>query len=973
MEKDGETVVLPLVVEYIREDRKLDNNTDSEDFTSDSDAIPESSSESGSNEDAFVIMHIDEVEEKDSKEKEVSQQIEEKTKHLDDKLKRRVRGLLEKEGLIALSLDDLRPSKVPVKHSFELKDYTPIYHKPRRMPPTHNVIVKAEIEKMLRAGIIRPISSEWSFPVVIATKKDGKPRFCIDYRLLNQRMFADRWPLPKQLEIFDEMKSAVVFTGLDFFTGYWQFLMALECATYTTFTCRYGTYAWNVMPMGLMNAPSTFQRAMDKLLGDLPFVRVYLDDIIVFSESIEEHLEHLEVVLDRISKYNLKIKIAKCHFLQPEIELLGHLVSAEGVKVDPKKIEKIQNIPIPTNVTEVRSFLGLAGYYRRFIYNFAGIATPLHTATSVKRKFAWDEEMDQSFQKLKKAMTSPPVLAYPDFEKPFIVETDASKVGVSAVLTQKNEKGEVHPVQFTSRTMTPTERNYSACDRETLAVIFGLRQYRVYLLSTEPFTLITDHKALKNTFKKKDVHGRLARWLDFLAEYEYVVQHRPGKDNIPPDFLSRIDNGPAPPEDQPDEGELCLFLGAVAEEDVSGWKFEDRLLDVYRYLSDMPYQLGDAAGRRLVRKSATQFVLWDGQMFRRTKNGLRIILSIPDRVRALRFFHDELGHWSAKATAKFVTDRYWWPNVVSDVYKFVRSCDACQRMSRLPSYKTTLKRPITNLFEVYSIDFAGPIRLSADGKERHILVCVEHMSNWPIAKITESTTSKAVIDFISEEIIPQFGPPKTVVSDNASCFTSKSLAEFMKRNDISWKTVLAYAPMSNGRAERMVGTLKSCIGRLCESQPRNWMKKLSQAVYGYRRRAMDSGVSPFELMYGVPPRLVSTDPVVGHEVGEEGRRLESLAALSVRASRSVGARDQLKKPKKDKEFEIGQRVLVAHGRAFTTTSKWPVFTSKYYGPCTIVGAQHPRYVLKSSSGRFTRKSIHARRLLTYQERPEHLQ
>jgi len=210
------------------------------------------------------------------------------------------------------------------------------------------------------------------------------------------------------------------------------------------------------MPMGLMNAPSTFQRAMDKLLGDLPFVRVYLDDIIVFSKSMEEHMEHLEIVLDRITEYNLKIKISKCHFFQSEIELLGHLVSAEGVKVDPKKIEKIQKIPVPTTVTEVRSFLGLAGYYRRFIYNFAGIAKPLHAATSVKKKFAWNEEMDESFRGLKKAMTSPPVLAYLDFEKPFIVETDASKVGVSAVLTQKGERGEVHPVQFTSRTMTPT-------------------------------------------------------------------------------------------------------------------------------------------------------------------------------------------------------------------------------------------------------------------------------------------------------------------------------------------------------------------------------------------------------------------------------------------------------------------------------------------------------------------------------------
>ena len=959
--------VLPFEYALIEVPIVNDSETDSEDFTSDSDIAPDDEDE---NESDLVIALAKDAEDASVEELDISEEeqrnslILEKVSHLNEESGDRISGILRDNNIVAWSLQDLCPADVPVRHYFELTDYTPIHHRAHRLAPKHNEFVRKELDNLLDAGIIVPASSAWSFPIVIASKKDGSLRFCVDYRSLNRVMKADRWPLPRIEEIFDDLRGSTVFTTLDLFTGYWQVKMSETCKEMTTFVTRYGTFQFEVMPFGLMNAPSTFQRMMDVVLKGLEFVRVYIDDIVVFSKSMDDHISHLTDVFARLSDHNLKVKLSKCHFAQPQVKLLGHVINADGIHVDKDKIAVIKESPPPSSKTEIRSFLGLAGYYRRFIKNFAQTSSVLHAATSEKRTFTWTSEMMASFEELKQKLTSPPVLSFPDFDQPFIVETDASNLSLGGVLAQKKEDGKIHPIQFASRTMTDAEKKYSTCEREALAVIFALKKFRVYLLSSTPFTVITDHQALRHTFQKKDIHGRLARWLDFLAEYDFKIEYRSGKKNGAADYLSRIDTG-VTVSDGYDEGDIACF--SVDLSDFQG--LEPDLISIASYLSGLSIDHLDPALRHKIRRNARKFVIWEGNLFRRTQKDVKFVPHIINRPNILTSYHDEIGHWDSRSTKRFIADRFWWPSMYKDIFEYVKTCEDCQKMNAIPKYRTALRTPITSLFDVFSIDFAGPFNTTPRGN-KHLLVCMEHLTGWPIVCPTPTATAAEVINFVEDQIILPFGHPKTIVSDNGPCFTARSLATYMQEKQVNWKTVLAYAPMSNGRAERMVGTIKRAIGKMARSNPLDWDLAVSKVLYGYRRRHLSSGFSPFQLLYGVVPRMhLETHPTSNiPDSSPSHLSAETFALAADRATHVAKMNFKRSKEIPTKTFQVGEFVLVARGKSLSSFIKWPAFSSKFYGTCMVVSANHPRYGLVSPHNRYSRQDIHARRLVRYYSR-----
>ena len=449
------------------------------------------------------------------------------------------------------------------EHRIATGDAEPITQRAYRMSEKENDIIRKEIEKNLKAGIIRPSESSWASPVVLVTKKNGKTRFCVDYRKVNSVTVKDKYPLPLIDEILDRLGQSKWFTSIDLASGYHQMGVAEEDKKKTAFITKYGLYEYNVMPFGLTNAPASFQRLMNTVLGEIAwkYVMGYLDDINIFSKTWDEHLQHLEEVLKRIRKAGLKINPDKCHFATKEMQFLGHIVGAEGIKPDPEKIEKVRNYPRPTNVTEVRRFLGMVQYYRRFIKDCAKIATPLYHIIGGPKKrkntktkkvvnpdeeptpqYKWEEDQEWAFQLLKKALINYPVLKYPDYNKEFILLTDASKIALGAILSQHDDEGKEHPIAYGSQTLTIHQKNYDTTQLEALAIIWALKKYRHYLYGKK-FKIITDHKALVWLLNsdKPNQNSKIVRWRMTLQDYDYEIKHKEGKSHQSVDAMSRID------------------------------------------------------------------------------------------------------------------------------------------------------------------------------------------------------------------------------------------------------------------------------------------------------------------------------------------------------------------------------------------------------------------------------------------------
>ena len=401
------------------------------------------------------------------------------------------------------------------KHRINTENAMPIKQRPRRLPYAHREEAERQIKQMLDEKVIRHSNSPWSSPIVLVYKKSGELRFCVDYRKLNQITRNDAHPLPRISDLLDSVKDAKYFSTLDLRSGYWQIPVEPEDCQKTAFVTQSGLYEFTRMPFGLKTAPATFQRAMEIALAGLTFETClcYLDDVIVFVRDFEEHNSRLRAVLKRFRQFNLKVKLSKCVFAARQVCYLGHVISRQGVAPDPAKIDAVRNIPPPSDLKQLRSFLGLTGYYRRFVPQYATVAAPLTQLTTkeYQNKFSWTEERDKSFRKLKDLLCSAPVLSYPNFKQEFILQTDASDVGVGAILSQYDKDGVEHVIAYSSRALSPRERNYSTTEKEAYAIQFGTQHFRVYLVGRK-FTIITDHNALKwlNQIEPK---GRVARWL----------------------------------------------------------------------------------------------------------------------------------------------------------------------------------------------------------------------------------------------------------------------------------------------------------------------------------------------------------------------------------------------------------------------------------------------------------------------------
>ncbi|XP_043208845.1 uncharacterized protein LOC122374269 [Amphibalanus amphitrite] len=737
-----------------------------------------------------------------------------------------------------------------VTHSIPLKESArPLTQPPRRLSYHQRGGVETAVRDMWQQGVIRPSSSPWSSPIVPVLKKDGSLRLCVDYRRLNDVTHGDAHPIPRVDDCLDSLSGAVWFHTLDLRSGYWQQGLEEGDKEKTAFSTHLGLFEFNRMPFGLKGAPASFQRLMMAVLAGLTWREclVYLDDIVVFGKSFGESLQRLEHVLEAISDSGLKLHPEKCVMFKREVKFLGHVINEGGISTDPEKVRVVQEYPRPASVHEVRQFVGLASYFRKFIPSFSEVAKPLLRLTEAKARFQWDDSCEESFLALKGFLISAPVLAFPDFQKDFVLTTDASTVGIGAVLSQRVD-GLERPVAYASRCLSKAEMSYSVTERECLAVVWAVRHFSVYLQGRS-FTLITDHCPLTYLRSCKDPRGRLARWILELEQYSYTMVYKAGRKIGHADALSRAVREVHLRSDTQDLLRLqmsdadflmiasCLASGLPCPSDASSV--------VKFYLS---------------RRDSLEVDRGTGLLFT-THEGHRQLLVPPAGVRqVLHESHDTQcsGHLGIDKTLSRLRDRFHWPSMARDVATYVKSCVPCsQRKSPAPQPRASFgKMPVpSGPWQWVSVDVTGPFPVTADGN-RYILVVTCGFSKWVEAFSMPNQEAGTVARILVDRLFCRYGCPETIHSDQGRNFESRLFQEVCKHMGISKTRTSAYHPQGNGQVERFNRTLCSMLSMFVSGDQRNWDEVLPKVVFAYNTSVHKStNMTPFSVFFGRSARL----------------------------------------------------------------------------------------------------------------------
>ncbi|CAH8599440.1 unnamed protein product [Schistosoma rodhaini] len=748
-----------------------------------------------------------------------------------------------------------------VQHSIPTGDHTPLRQPPRRVPVHYQPQLDKMIKDMLDKNIIVPSSSPWASPIVLVKKKDSSLRLCIDYRRLNAITKRDSFPLPRIDSILDAVSGACWFSTLDLASGYWQVEVRPQDRKKTAFVVPNGLYEFQVMPFGLTNAPATFQRLMQTVLQDIVPHKclIYLDDIIVYGSTPEQHNANLKAVLHRLQQHNLKVKPSKCRLLQKEVVFLGHRITADGVGTDKEKTRVIVNWPQPKSPEDVRSFLGLASYYRRFVRDFASLAAPLHRLTHKGRKFLWTTECQQAFDALKTRLSSPPILAVPDTSASggeFILDTDASSSAIGAVLSQVAPDGQERVIAYASRRLDKSETRYSTTRREMLALVKFLQHFRHYLLG-KPFRVRTDHRALQWLRSFREPEGQVARWQERLQEFDFTCEYRPGSRHTNADSLSRIPYAPST---------ISAVLSTAPEIDWPSLQASDPDLQ-FIYLRQLHGNDKPSAAELKDHSPATHRLCTKWSSLRLYGDTLFIVseskqpLLIVPRVQVQNIMeqvHRELGHSGIRKTEHAICQRFWWPSIHEDVTEFCRNCSTChaikspQQRPRAPLVPMTTEGPHQRV----GIDIMGPLTTSKNGN-RYILVMVDYFSKWceavPIPQQDALTVARAFID----HWVSRYGAPFSLHSDQGTAFESHLVAQVCRLLGIRKTHTTAYHPEGNGLVERTNRTIKTLLQSFINnSSTECWDDAIPQCLLAYRASVHGStGFSPAILLFGHELRL----------------------------------------------------------------------------------------------------------------------
>ena len=800
------------------------------------------------------------------------------------------------------------PPKREVDHVIEIdKEARPPAKRAYRLSPDELKELHTQLTDLLRSGYIRPSKSPYAAPVIFVKKATGEMRLCVDFRALNEITVRNRYPLPLIDELLDKLKGAKYFSKLDLASGYFQIRVADKDVPKTAFTTRYGLFEWLVMPFGLQGAPATFMSMMNSTFHDYldKFLAIYLDDFLIYSATLEEHLEHLRLVLQRFREHQLYAKRSKCVFGVNEVPFLGYVVNGNGILTSPDKVSSIRKWAAPTDASELRRFLGLANFYHKFVKGFADIAAPLHGLLKKNTDFGWTKAHQVAFDRLKEALCTAPVLSHVDPTKPFVIEADASRHAVGAVLSQYHGD-DLKPVAFTSRKLREDELGFPVHEKELLAIIHAVVTWKHYIGASET-KVITDHESLKFFNSRPVADSRQGRWVTLLAPYKLVIHYRPGESNIVADALSR-----------PPVAELSVISVAAPN--------QETLTAIRSAYATDPYFapiLKQLALDRVPR-TAERFNLKDDLLYLSETGYSRLCVpELPEiRKTLLREIHSAptAGHPGFEKTYELAYRSFFWKHLYKDVKELVSSCDMCQRVKPLRQLPQGLLHPLdipTRNWEHVGMDFITQLPRTGKGHDS-VFVVVDKLSKYiRLIPTTTTITAPATAALFINEVYKFFGMPSVIISDRDSKFTSLFWQSFFKTLGTSLAMSTSSHQETNGQTERVNSVVEAMLRAYINHRQTDWDEHLALVEFAINNsRQASTGHSPFFLNFGrhpaTPAALLSgaTSPV--HSVEQLLTTLSSTNKLVrdnlLRAQQKQAADSD--KHRRDVVFSVGDQVLV---------------------------------------------------------------
>ena len=805
-------------------------------------------------------------------------------------------------------------------------------------------------------------------------KKDSSHRFCVDYRGLNAVTKADTFPLPRIDDLLDQLGKARYFSTLDLASGFWQIRMEPSSQEKTAFVTPQGLYEFRVMPFGLTNAPAVFQRLMQQVLAGLnpedgnEFVTAYIDDILVFSPTLREHLEHLRIVIDRLREVHLKLNPLKCKFVREEVDYLGHVITVGGLKPNPRLTDAVQKFPQPRNVQDVRRFLGMSSYYRKFIPQFAKVAQPLHQLTAKSVPFVWTAECEAAFLSLKSRLVTSPVLAYPCFTKDFTLEMDASIQGLGAVLSQVQEDGKLHPVAYASWALNPSEKNYSVTELETLAVVWAVTHFHSYLYGSK-VTVLTDHSAVKAVLETSNPTGKHARWWTrvYGRGVEVRIVYRAGRENASADALSRRPQQPAPLHGiAQDETQVAAVYAdrditelmqegpdspGVEEEGYGAEQGKDpSLKEMIDFLQNGVLPEDSDRARKLSAQECL-FALVDGILYfidARHGNCKRVAVPSHLREQLLRESHRGIysGHFSGNRLYNLLVKHWWWPGMYADAMAFCKKCPECAIVTGAGrQLKPSLKPiPVQRPFQIMGLDIMD-LPATEQGN-KHVVVFQDMFTKWPLVFPVPDQKAERIARLLCEEIVPLFGVPEALLTDRGANLLSHLVLDVCALLGIEKLNTTAYHPQCDGMVERFNRTLKAMLRKRAAQFGSQWDKQLSGVLWAYRNTPHETtGEKPSFLLFGwdcrspteaafLPAEAVTPTSVCDYR--EELMLSLTLARKSALESirRSQGKyKAQYDRKSSDYQYRLGDWVLIRFPSE--ETGKLRKLSRPWHGPYRV--------------------------------------